>query len=94
MSDLSDAVFGGQLTGHLLSGAELDPSVLISSAIKADLASSLTAGDEHLGVAEKAILQAEVAHNVAIDGHYEPGDLLSDQLQAHLHAQLVDPFLP
>jgi len=29
---------------------------------------------------------------VAADGHYDQGDLISDQLQAHLDAQLVDPF--
>jgi len=93
MSDLADAVFGGQLTGHLISGEELDSSLLIDSAIKADLASQLVVENEPLGSTEKAILQAKIAQNVAADGHYDQGDLISDQLQAHLDAQLVDPFL-
>jgi hypothetical protein len=93
MSDLADAVFSGQLTGHLISGEELDSSLLIDSAIKADLASQLVVGNEPLGDTEKAILEAKIAQNVAADGHFDQGDFMSDQLQAHLDAQLVDPFL-
>lgn len=93
MSDLADALFSGQLTGHLISGEELDSALLIESAIKADLASQLVVENQPLGSTEKAILQAKIAQNVAADGHYDQGDLISHQLQAHLDAQLVDPFL-
>lgn len=93
MSDLVDAVFGGQLTGHLVSGEELDSSLLVNAAIKADLASQLSIDDEPMSVAEKAILQAKVAQSVADYGEYHSSEILNDQLQAHLDSQLVDPYL-
>ena len=93
MSDLAEALFGGQLTGHLISGEELDSSLLVNAAIKAQLASQLAIDDGSLGAAEKAILQAKVAQGVESDGNYDSGDLLNDKLQAHLDARLVDHFL-
>jgi hypothetical protein len=93
VSDLADALFSGQLTGHLISGEELDSSLLANTAIKAELASQLAIDDGPLGSTEKSILQAKVAQSVVADGDYNSGDLLNDQLQAHLDAQLVDPFI-
>ena len=93
MSDLADAVFAGQLAGHLISGEQLDSSLLIDSAIKAELVSQLVVDHEPLGATEKAILQAKVAQGVVTDGDYDATELFNDQLQAHLEAQLVDPFL-
>jgi hypothetical protein len=92
MSDLADAVFAGQLTGHLISGEELNSSLLVNAAIKAELASELAFEDGQLGTSEKAILQAKVAQDVASNGNYDTADLLNDQLQAQMDAELVNTF--
>ena len=58
MSDLADAVFGGQLIGHVIAGDELTGSVITEAAMKASLSSSLVVGEPDLSPVELQILEA------------------------------------
>jgi len=93
MSNLENAVFGGQLTGQALSGGPLEAADIMSAAHNANLASQLAGPDQHLSGTEEEILRAKIASKVALDGHYNPGDIFADQLDAHMHGQLADQFL-
>lgn len=92
MSDLADVVFGGQLLGHVVAGQELTTSVIADAAMTADLASHMVANDD-LSHAEHEILQAKVASNVSLHGHYDPGNIIGDHLESQLHSDLLDHWL-
>jgi len=92
MSDLADAVFGGQLLGHVVAGQELTASVIADAAMNAELASHM-AIDDDLSQFEHEILQAKVASNVSLDGHYEPGNIIGDHLESQLDSDLLDHWL-
>jgi hypothetical protein len=85
MSDLADAVFGGQLLGHVIAGQELTASVITDAAMNADLASSLFV-DKDLSFAAGKIIQSKVAENVIVDGHYDPAQIIGDHLESELLA--------
>ena len=78
MSDLADAVFGGQLLGHVIAGEELTHSVIADSAMTANLAEGMFVGDHSLSEVEHQIIEAKVAQAVAEEGSYLPGELLHD----------------
>ena len=87
MSDLADAVFGGQLLGHVIAGEAMTNSVIAQAAINADIASSLVV-DPKLSPTAESILQAKVVHHTIVDGHYEPGQVIDDYLDAHSFTDL------
>ena len=60
MSDLAEAVFGGQLIGHVIAGDTLTTAVVTDAAITADLASHMVVGAEHLHGAQREILEAKI----------------------------------
>lgn len=92
MSDLADAVFGGQLMGHVIAGEELTTALVADAAMKADLATSLVVGDGQLSNIEQSILEAKTAlHTLEGDG-YNTTDILSDQLDAELVADLANDY--
>lgn len=92
MSDIADAVFGGQLLGHVIAGEELTASVITDAAMTADLASHLVPEDE-LSTAEHQILQAKVCQDVMLSGQYDPAHILVDSLETNLSVDAADPFL-
>ena len=89
MSDLADAVFGGQLLGHVIAGEAMTTSVIAQAAINADLSSSLVV-DPKLSQTEESILQAKVAHHTIVDGQYEPGQVIDDYFDAHSFSDFHD----
>ena len=93
MSNLENAVFGAQLTGQMMSGGQLGAADVTSAALNADLASQLAGTDQVLSSTEEAILRAKIASKVAMDGHYNPVDIVADYLDAHVHAQLSDNMM-
>lgn len=77
MSDLADAVFGGQLLGHVIAGEELTASVITDAAMTAELASNLSTHHD-LSSVEHEVLQAKVAQQTIADGGYSPSDCMID----------------
>lgn len=92
MSDLSDAVFGGQLLGHLISGEELTQAVITDAAMTANLSEHMIADDHGLTEVGEQILEAKVAQVVAEKGYYSPADLNHDHFIAD-HAAGIEDFL-
>jgi hypothetical protein len=94
MSDLADAVFSGQLLGHVIAGQELTTSVIADAAMTASLADGLAvSSDESLTDIEKQILGAKVAETVLEDGHYGANDIIHDQLDSQLDADFAEGFM-
>ena len=89
MSDLADAVFNGQLMGHVISGDALTSSVLAVAAATADLASHLVMNGDHLHGVEQNILEARVAQHTLSDGEYHPGNITGDHMHAQLDSEIV-----
>ncbi len=92
MSDLADAVFGGQLLGHVIAGEELTTAVITDAAINADLASHMVV-DDRISSTESDILQAKVAQQTIVDGHYDADQIYGDLIDAHLSADISDDSL-
>jgi len=93
MSDLADAVFGGQLLGHVISGEPLTTAAVVHAATTADLASSMVPDSEHASGIEHAILQSKIAQNVALNGDYNPSEIVNDHLHAQIDASFVNGLL-
>ena len=91
MSDLADAVFGGQLLGHVIAGQELTASVITDAAINADLASQMVV-EEDLSTAQHQILQAKVSQTVMLNDQYDPANIIGDSLEADLFADTADLY--
>jgi predicted membrane-bound spermidine synthase len=88
MSDLADAVFGGQLLGHVIAGQELTTSVIADAAMTADLASHMVV-DDNLSTVEHEILQAKVAEQTIADGSYSSADIMTDMQSSSLADSLI-----
>ena len=93
MSDLADAVFGGQLMGHVIAGEELTQSVVVDAARNASIAGDIALSDDSLSKTEQQIIEARVAQKVADGESYSISDAMSDNLQAELDASLADGLL-
>jgi hypothetical protein len=93
MSELANAVFGGQLTGHALGGEELTTSVVTNAAITADLASNLVHGEDGLSGVEAEILRAKIVQHVVSEGDYSPQSIIQDQLEAQIEADVIDGII-
>jgi len=93
MSDLADAVFGGQMLGHAISGEPLTTAAVTHAAMTADLASVIAVDGDHMSGTEHDILQAKIAQSVAMHGDYNPGEIMNDHLHAHIDANLIHDFL-
>ena len=89
MSDLADAIFGAQLTGHVIAGDELSSSLIRDAAMHADLSAALVGSEDISGI-EEDILSARVSQHIVEDGDYSQTDFLHDHLQAELDASMVD----
>ena len=89
MSDLADAVFGGQLLGHVIAGEELTTSVITDAAMTAELAAHMVV-DGELSPTEHQIMQAKVANYVDISGHYDPSHVSQDWSDSQIASDLVD----
>ena len=89
MSDLADAIFGAQLTGHVIAGNELTSSLIHDAAIQADLSAALVGSDEMSGV-EEDILGARVSQHIIDDGDYSQTDFMHDHLQSDLDASMIE----
>ena len=92
MSDLADAIFCAQLTGHVIAGDELTSSLIHDAAMQADLSSALVGSEDISGI-EEDILSARVSQHILEDGDYSQTDFLNDHLQSDLDASLVDSLL-
>lgn len=88
MSDLADAVFGGQLLGHVIAGQELTTSVIADAAMTAELASHMVV-NENLSGFQQEILQAKVAEQTAVDGSYNSADITLDIQSSSLADSLI-----
>jgi hypothetical protein len=88
MSDLADAVFGGQLLGHVIAGQELTTSVIADAAMTADLASHMVV-DDNLSTTQHEILQAKVAEQTIADGSYSSSDIMADIQSSSLADSLI-----
>jgi hypothetical protein len=89
MSDLADAIFGAQLTGHVIAGDELTSSLIHDAAMQADLSAALVGSDEMTGV-EEDILSARVSQHIIDDGDYSQTDFMHDHLQSDLDASMIE----
>ncbi len=89
MSDLADAFFGAQLTGHVIAGDELTSSLIHDAAMQADLSAALVGSDEMSGV-EEDILSARVSQHIIDDGDYSQTDFMHDHLQSDLDASMIE----
>jgi len=89
MSDLADAIFGAQLTGHVIAGEELTSSLIHDAAMQADLSAALVGSDEMTGV-EEDILSARVSQHIIDDGDYSQTDFMHDHLQSDLDASMIE----
>lgn len=89
MSDLADAIFGAQLTGHVIAGDELTSSLIHDAAMQADLSAALVGSDEMTGV-EEDILSARVSQHIIDDGDYSQTDFMYDHLQSDLDASMIE----
>ena len=92
MSDLADAIFGAQLTGHVIAGDELSSSLINDAAMQADLSAALVGSEDISGI-EEDILSARVSQHIVEDGGYSHTEFLHDHLQSDLDASLVDSLL-
>jgi hypothetical protein len=92
MSDLADAVFGGQLLGHVIAGEELTTSVITNAAINADLATHLVP-DDYLSPVQHEILQAKVVGHVVDGGSYSQVSIIQDHLDAQIDADIAEYFM-
>ena len=88
MSDLADAVFGGQLLGHVIAGQDLTTSVIVDAAMKAEMASQIVVDDD-LSAVQHEIMQAKVAEQTIVDGSYSSGDLMTDMQSTSLAEKLI-----
>lgn len=91
MSDLADAVFGGQLTGHVIAGEELTREVIRDAAIKANIADNLVV-DNDLSPIEQQILEAKVAQATASNEQYLQSDITQDVFETHFEADIAESF--
>jgi len=89
MSDLADAVFGGQLLGHVIAGEELTSSQIIDSSINAQIAASLVVDDD-LSEVEHQIIELKTAQHVIESGEYSPSALHVDLIDSQLLESLVN----
>jgi len=89
MSDLADAIFGAQLTGHVIAGDELTSSLIHDAAMQADLSAALVGSDEMSGV-EEDILSARVSQHIIDDGDCSQTDFMHDHLQSDLDASMIE----
>lgn len=89
MSDLADAIFGAQLTGHVVAGNELTSSLIHDAAMQADLSAALVGSEDISGIKED-ILSARVSQHIIDDGDYSQTDFMHDHLQSDLDASMIE----
>ena len=92
MSDLADAVFGGQLLGHVIAGDELTASVVHDAALKASLVSDLFPGHEMLQ-GEHQVLAARIAEDISGHHAYTPSDMAEDVMRSHIDSEIAGPLM-
>lgn len=93
MSNLSDAVFGAQLSGHVIAGQELTSSVIHDAAMQASLANSLLTDEVMTGV-EDEMFRAHLIQDYLDDGELSQAEIMDAHLQAGVDASLIDSLLP
>lgn len=93
MSDLAKAVFEGQLIGHAISGDELTMATVTDAAITAEMASGLIPSTNGIDAIEESLLEARVIQKIVSEGHYDHSDIISDHLEAGLHADIASQHL-
>jgi hypothetical protein len=74
MSGLANAVFGGQLLGHVIAGEELSSSQIVDSSINAQIAAPLVV-DDNLSDVEHQIIEPKTAQHVIKPGDCSPSIL-------------------
>ena len=90
MSDLADAVFGGQLLGHVINGEELTLPLVHDAALNAELADGLVV-DDQLSPQDLNTLSAKTAQTViSSNGLYDTSDFVDD----HSFIELASDLLP
>ena len=89
MSNLSDAVFGAQLSGHVIAGQELTSSVVHDAAMQASLADSLLTGENMTGL-EDEIFRAHLTQDFLDDGELGQSEIMDAHLQAGVDASIVN----
>lgn len=92
MSDLADAVFGGQILGHVISGEELTSSFIANAAMTAELAADMVV-DGEMSSAEHQIMEAKVASRLDDSGHYDAAHVSQDLYETQTAANLVEQLL-
>lgn len=92
MSNLSDAVFGAQLSGNVIAGQELTSSVVHDAATQAGLADSLLSGEGMTGV-EDEIFRAHLTQDFLEDGELSQSEIIDAHIQTGLDASLIDGLM-
>ena len=92
MSNLSDAVFGAQLSGHVIAGQELTSSVIHDAAMQASLANSLLTDEVMTGV-EDEIFRANLSHDFLKDGELSTAEVMDAHLQAGVEASMIEGLI-
>lgn len=91
MSNLSDAVFGAQLSGHVIAGQELTSAVVHDAAMQASLADSLLSGEGMTGV-EDEVFRAHLTQDFLEDGELSQAEIMDAHIQTGIDSSLIDGF--
>lgn len=92
MSNLSDAVFGAQLSGHVIAGQELTSSVVHDAAMQASLADSLLTDEGMTGV-EDEVFRAKLTQDLLEDGELSTAEVMDAHLRAGVEASMIEGLI-
>ena len=92
MSDLADAVFGGQLLGHVLAGEDLTSSQILNSAMNAHVAESLVADDNPSELVQQ-LIELKTAQHVINDGDYSSSVIHGDLMDSGLAEEMIHDLI-
>ena len=87
MSDLSDAVFKGHLTGEAVQNDGNVSNSIAKATIEAKIAEGFSSLSEDMSEAEASVLEAKIAAGVAKEGEdYDglPGDIIESQIEGEI----------
>lgn len=92
MSDLANAVFSGQLLGHVLAGEDLTGSEIFNSSMNAHVAASLVA-DDNISELEAVLIELKTAQHVMNDGDYSPSAIHGDLIDSDLAEGMIHDLI-
>ena len=92
MSDLADAVFSGQLLGHVLAGEDLTGSQILNSAMNAHVAASLVV-DDNVSDLEHQLIELKTAQQVISDGGYSQSVMHGNLIESALAEEMINNLI-